>query len=70
MTSSVSESDWPFTAVSLLRDLIAIPSVNPMGRELSGDEFLEMRLSDYLSASSKNWAFSMPVLKYFRADRM
>ncbi len=32
----------------LLADLVAIPSVNPMGRGLSGPGFLEGRLSDYL----------------------
>jgi acetylornithine deacetylase/succinyl-diaminopimelate desuccinylase family protein len=32
----------------LLSDLVAIPSVNPMGRGLSGPEFLEGRVSDYL----------------------
>ena len=31
-----------------LADLVAIPSVNPMGRALSGPEFLETRLTDYL----------------------
>jgi acetylornithine deacetylase/succinyl-diaminopimelate desuccinylase family protein len=34
----------------LLQDLVAIPSVNPMGRDLSGPEFLEGRVSDYLEA--------------------
>ena len=34
--------------VDLLKDLVAIPSVNPMGRDLSGPEFLEARVSDYL----------------------
>lgn len=34
--------------VTLLQDLVAIPSVNPMGRDLSGPEFLEGRVSDYL----------------------
>jgi acetylornithine deacetylase len=36
------------TALNLLKDLIAIPSVNPMGRDLTGPEFFETRLSDYL----------------------
>lgn len=37
--------------VDLLKDLVAIPSVNPMGRDdLSGPEFFEQRLSDYLEA--------------------
>jgi acetylornithine deacetylase len=32
----------------LLSDLVAIPSVNPMGRGLVGEEFLETRLTAYL----------------------
>ena len=32
----------------LLSALVAIPSVNPMGRALSGPEFLETRLTAYL----------------------
>src|SRR6478752_1234460 len=32
----------------LLKQLVAIPSVNPMGRDVSGPEYLENRLSDYL----------------------
>ncbi|MGH7202267.1 MAG: M20 family metallopeptidase [Planctomycetaceae bacterium] len=35
--------------VSLLKDLIRIPSVNPMGRDLSGPEFFETRLTEFLS---------------------
>lgn len=34
--------------ISLLRDLVALPSVNPMGREVSGPEYFEGRVSDYL----------------------
>ncbi len=34
----------------LLSDLVAIPSVNPMGRPATGPEFLESRLTDYLEA--------------------
>ena len=34
----------------LLSDLVAIPSVNPMGRPLVGRGFLETRLTDYLEA--------------------
>ncbi len=34
----------------LLSELVAIPSVNPMGRSLSGKEFLETRLTAYLDA--------------------
>ncbi len=32
----------------LLRDLVALPSVNPMGRPAQGPEFYEHRVSDYL----------------------
>jgi len=32
----------------ILCELIAIPSVNPMGRELSGPIYFEQRLSDWL----------------------
>lgn len=34
--------------VELLRDLIAIPSVNPMGRDIDGPEYLEAGVTDYL----------------------
>lgn len=35
--------------IPLLKDLVSIPSVNPMGRNLRGPEVLETRLSDYLA---------------------
>lgn len=34
--------------VPLLQQLVAIPSVNPMGRAVSGPEFLETRLTEFL----------------------
>ena len=34
----------------LLRDLVALPSVNPMGRPLSGPDVFEYRVTDYLEA--------------------
>ncbi len=34
----------------LLSELVAIPSVNPMGRPLAGDGFFEGRMSDFLEA--------------------
>ena len=34
--------------VHLLSRLVAIPSVNPMGRAVAGDEFLEGRMTDFL----------------------
>lgn len=34
--------------IEVLQELVAIPSVNPMGRELSGEEYLETRLSEWL----------------------
>src|SRR5262245_46067176 len=38
----------PFDLVRTLSDLVSIPSVNPMGRPLSGPEFFEYRVTDYL----------------------
>src|SRR5262245_21989617 len=32
----------------LLQDLVRIPSVNPMGRTVAGDQFYEVRVTDYL----------------------
>jgi acetylornithine deacetylase len=37
-------------SLELLRQLVAIPSVNPMGRGLTGPEVLEGRLSDFLES--------------------
>ena len=34
--------------LELLRDLIALPSVNPMGRPADGPHFYESRVTDYL----------------------
>ncbi|MGE3806705.1 MAG: M20 family metallopeptidase [Gemmataceae bacterium] len=34
----------------LLADLVAIPSVNPMGREVSGPEYLEVHVGDYIES--------------------
>jgi acetylornithine deacetylase ArgE len=34
----------------LLRDLVALPSLNPMGRALQGPEVFEYRVTDYLEA--------------------
>jgi acetylornithine deacetylase/succinyl-diaminopimelate desuccinylase family protein len=36
--------------VRLLRDLVKLPSVNPMGRALSGPEFFEYQVTAYLEA--------------------
>ena len=36
--------------VEILKQLVAIPSVNPMGRDVSGPEYLETRLSQYLES--------------------
>jgi acetylornithine deacetylase len=37
------------STTTLLRDLVALPSVNPMGRAVSGPEFLEQRVTAYLA---------------------
>lgn len=36
--------------VKTLSDLISLPSVNPMGRDLQGPEFLEHQVTDYLES--------------------
>ena len=35
--------------IRILKDLIALPSVNPMGRSVSGPEFLEGRMTNWLT---------------------
>lgn len=34
--------------LTILKDLVAIPSVNPMGRDVTGPEFFETRVTEYL----------------------
>ena len=34
--------------LEILKTLVSIPSVNPMGRDLSGPEYYEARVSDWL----------------------
>lgn len=41
--------------LDLLRDLVSIPSVNPMGRDLTGPEYLEGRVSNYLENLFRQW---------------
>lgn len=38
----------PLDPVQILRDLVRIPSVNPMGRAVDGPEYYEHRVTDYL----------------------
>ena len=38
----------PLDPLAILRELIALPSVNPMGRDVDGPEFFEYRVTDYL----------------------
>jgi acetylornithine deacetylase/succinyl-diaminopimelate desuccinylase-like protein len=46
--TAVSGRAMPFDSVATLRDLVAIPSINPMGRAVAGPEFFEYRVTDYL----------------------
>ena len=39
-----------YETTRLLRDLVALPSVNPMGRPLAGPELYEYRVTDYLES--------------------
>jgi succinyl-diaminopimelate desuccinylase len=41
-------------SVALLKQLVAIPSVNPMGRDLTGDEYLETRVTEWLVSFLKD----------------
>jgi acetylornithine deacetylase len=51
------ESGWAFGLIfmtsestRLLRDLVALPSVNPMGRDLTGPDIYEHRVTSYLES--------------------
>ncbi len=46
-------SSMILNSADILSQLVKIPSVNPMGRPLSGTEFLETRLSDFLESLFK-----------------
>ena len=35
-------------ALPILKKLVSIPSVNPMGRDVSGDEYYEGRVTEWL----------------------
>lgn len=48
----------PLDLTKTLSDLVALPSVNPMGREPTGPEFFEYRVTDYLEALFKG--FDLP----------
>jgi len=41
----------PLDVVETLCDLVRLPSVNPMGREATGDEFYEYRVTEYLQSA-------------------
>ena len=45
---SYNEGGETVAPLALLKQLIAIPSVNPMGRGVDGPDFLEERMSDFL----------------------
>jgi acetylornithine deacetylase len=45
----------PINLVNTLIQLVALPSVNPMGRDVEGDEYLEGRVTDYLQALFTRW---------------
>lgn len=48
--------------VETLADLVRLPSVNPMGRAVTGDIYLERRVTDYLEAKAK--ALGLPFERY------
>jgi acetylornithine deacetylase len=46
--------------VQTLQDLVRLPSVNPMGREVQGEEYLEHQMTDYL----EQWFQALDVPYY------
>jgi acetylornithine deacetylase/succinyl-diaminopimelate desuccinylase-like protein len=51
----------PFNLLQTLSDLVALPSVNPMGREVSGREFYEHQVTEYLEQFFKR--LGVPYLR-------
>ena len=49
-------------AIKQVRDMVAIPSVNPMGRPVSGDIYFESHLADFVETKMKN--LGMDIEKY------
>ena len=47
-TAAPTKGSDVLDVVDVLKQLVAIPSVNPMGRDLEGPEFLEYRVTEYL----------------------
>jgi acetylornithine deacetylase len=47
----------PLDLTTTLAEMVAIPSVNPMGRPVEGPEYLEYRMTDYLEALAKRIGF-------------
>ena len=52
--------------VQLLSDLVRIPSVNPMGRAVSGDIYYEHRMTGHLEALFRGWG--LPVAQVQNRD--
>ncbi len=44
--------------VQLARQLVAIPSVNPMGQDVSGPEYLEGRVTEFLESLFEEWGLA------------
>lgn len=50
-------------AVSILKDLVSIPSVNPMGRDRTGPEYFEGRLTEHLAGFMKKLGVEFQVIE-------
>jgi acetylornithine deacetylase len=50
-------------ALSILKTLVAIPSVNPMGRDVTGDEFFEGRVTEWLLGYLKHHGLPCEVVE-------
>ncbi|MBX7167198.1 MAG: M20 family metallopeptidase [Pirellulales bacterium] len=56
--------------IQTLSDLVALPSVNPMGRDVSGPEYFEYRVSAYLEAlfTRLGWKWVRQEIEPLRAN--
>jgi acetylornithine deacetylase len=53
--------------IEFLCDLVALPSVNPMGRAVSGPQYFEYRVTDYLESYFKQ--LQLPYVRQHVADK-
>lgn len=66
--STLARFAMPLDPVRTLSELVAIPSVNPMGRALAGPEFFEYKVTEYLERlfQSRGWAWRRQTIEPLR----